>query len=159
MAKVRFAAASRASTSLLRRHLNLLSAGAGEDGVEAEEDEQGARAGGPDDVGSAGARRAWRRRWRRACASRVGAGAARRTSGAAMAWWRRMSRGSMISSRWACWGCATRDPWEHRERRGGGERPRFLAQRRGATDGAGYGRVRGWAEPCAILLWTPTLRF
>jgi hypothetical protein len=41
--------------------LNLLSAGAGEDGVEAEEDEQGARAGGPDGAGSAGARRAWRR--------------------------------------------------------------------------------------------------
>jgi len=33
---------------------------------------------GPDDVGLAGARRAWRRRWRRACASRVGASAARR---------------------------------------------------------------------------------
>jgi hypothetical protein len=40
MAKVRFAAASIASASLLRRHLNLLSAGAGEDGVEAEKDEQ-----------------------------------------------------------------------------------------------------------------------
>jgi hypothetical protein len=156
MAKVRFAAASISSTSLLRHHLNLLFAGAGEDDVEAKEDEQGARAGGPDDVGSAGARRAWRRR---ACASRVGVGAARRTSGAAMARWRRMSRGSRISSRRACWGCATRDPGEHRERRGGGERPRFLAQRRGATDGAGYGRVRGWAEPCAILLWMPTLRF
>jgi hypothetical protein len=126
MAKVRFAATSKALVSLLRCHLNLLSAGAGEDGVEAEEDEQGARAGGPDDIGSAGARRAWRRRWRRACTSRVWAGAARRTSGAAMARWRRMSRGSRISSRWACWGRATRDPGERRERRGGGRETAIL---------------------------------
>ena len=49
-----------------------------------------------------------------------------------------------------------RDGADRRERWGGDERPRFLApERRGATDGAG--RVRGLAEPCAIVLWTPTL--
>jgi hypothetical protein len=39
-------------------------------------------------------------------------------------------------------GRATRDLGERRERRGWGERPRFLAQRCGATDGVGYERVR-----------------
>jgi hypothetical protein len=30
-------------------------------------------------------------------------------------------------------------------------------ERRGARDGAGDGRVRGLAEPCAIVLWRSTL--
>jgi hypothetical protein len=51
-----------------------------------------------------------------------------------------------------------RDGADQRERRGGGVRPRFMApERHGATDRARDGRVRGLAEPCAIVLWTPTL--
>jgi hypothetical protein len=47
------------------------------------------------------------------------------------------------------------DGADRQERRGGSERPRFLAPERRV--GAGDGRVWGLAEPCAIVLWTPTL--
>jgi hypothetical protein len=101
--------------------LNLLSTGAGEDGVEAEEDEQDARRVSGCEESVAAAMEVGLR-----IASRGERGAEGRTSGAAMARWRRMSQGIQdLIGACATGVLETRDArsGERRERRGGGERP------------------------------------